>query len=99
MLCRIVSYRIESYRILPHRTVPQRFVSYRIVLYIIVLYHPPEEDPCFWFRQSVTSAHDLSVQVIQEVPTFAVFSDDVSEVADMEELIKLYLKEDVISKM
>ena len=74
-------------------------VPYRIVSYIIVLYHPPEEDPCFRFRQSIPSAHDLSVQVIQEVPTFAVFSDEVSEVADMEELIELYLKEDVRSEM
>ena len=81
---RIVSYRIVSYLTASYRTVPFRIVSYCIVSYCIVLYHPPEEDPCFWFRQSVTSAHDLSVQVIQEVPTFAVFSDDVSEVADME---------------
>ena len=87
VLCCVVMCCAVSYRIVSYLT-----ASYRIVLYLIALYHPPEEDPCFWFRQSVTSAHDLSVQVIQEVPTFAVFSDDVSEVADMEELIKLYLK-------
>ena len=93
-MCRIVSYRIVSYLTASHST-----VSYGIVSNLIVLYHPPEEDPCFRFRQSVPSAHDLAVQIVQEVSTFAVFSDEVSEVADMEELIELYLEEDVRPKM